>query len=209
MPQRSVFGYALFSAGGALVAFAVGNYTLGALRQEAARRAWAEAGARAIVALARRSATFDGRRPAPVLPGVPVARLVVPRLQMDEIVMEGVDGDALNAGPGHVPGSAYPGEQGNAVISAHRDRHFARLGEIDVGDTVVTESDAHRNRWVVISKRVVAADAPALFYTHDATLTLTTCWPIRFLGPAPERLLVTAKPIDASQTGTFPTAGAT
>jgi len=78
----------------------------------------------------------------------------------------------------------------------------ASLGEIDVGDTLATEAGPHRTRWVVISKRVVAADAPALFRTDDATLTLTTCWPIRYFGTAPERLLVTAKPI-GTETGTF------
>jgi sortase A len=128
---------------------------------------------------------------------------------MDEIVIEGVDDYSLNAGPGHLPGSAYPGEPGNSVISAHRDRHFARLGHIQVGDTVFTESGTHRERWVVIAKRVIAADAPALFRTTDATLTLTTCWPIRVVGTAPERLLVTAKPISDSQTRSFASADGT
>jgi sortase A len=81
------------------------------------------------------------------------------------------------------------------VIAAHRDRHFARLGLIEVGDTINTESGARTQRWVVISKRVIDADAPALFHTRDATLTLSTCWPIRYFGPAPSRLIVTAKPL--------------
>ena len=192
---RGALGYALFCIGGATVAYSGGRYALGAYRQAEAREAWDEAEARAVVALSRRTASVGGHNPAPVSAGVPVARLLVPRLGLDAIVLEGVDDDALNAGPGHLPGSAFPGEQGNAIISAHRDRHFTRLGEIRIGDTVVTESGMHRTGWVVISKRVIDADAPALFRTKDATLTLTTCWPIRFLGSAPERLLVTSKPI--------------
>lgn len=201
-----LLGYALFSAGAAMFAFSGGRYAQGVWSQQEARRAWNEAEARAIVALARRTATADGLVPAPVIPGAPVARLLIPRLNMDEIVLEGVDDFALNAGPGHLPGSAFPGEQGNAIISAHRDRHFARLGAIELGDTVVTESGSHRTRWVVISKRVVDADAPALYRTADATLTLTTCWPIRYFGTAPERLLVVAKPVTSPKTGTFATA---
>lgn len=166
---------------------------MGSWEQQEARRAWDEAEARAVVALARRQAV-TGITNA-VAPGAPVARLVIPRLGLDEIVLEGVDGNSLNAGPGHLPGSAFPGEQGNAVISAHRDRHFARLGAIQVGDTIVTESGTHDVRWVVISKRVIDADAPALFHSSEAILTLTTCWPIRFLGTAPERLIVTGKPV--------------
>jgi LPXTG-site transpeptidase (sortase) family protein len=202
-------GYVLFCAGAVLVAFAGGRYAHGAWKQGEARRAWDESEARAVVALARRSVTADGLLPAPVVHGAPVARLQIPRLGLDEIVMEGVDEFALNAGPGHLPGSAFPGEQGNAIISAHRDRHFSRLGDVNVGDTVVTESGSHRTRWVVLSKRVIDADAPALFRTADATLTLTTCWPIRYLGTAPERLIVVAKPVGPAKTGTFASANST
>jgi sortase A len=198
---RGALGYALFCVGGATLAFSGGRYALGELRQAEARQSWDEAEARAVVALARRTASVDGRSSVPIVNGAPVARLVIPRLGLDEIVLEGVDNEALNAGPGHLPGSAFPGERGNSVISAHRDRHFARLGDIRVGDTLVTESGSHRATWLVISKRVVDSDAPALFHTKDPTLTLTTCWPIRYMGSAPERLLVSARPI--GQTGSF------
>ncbi|MEX2151836.1 MAG: class D sortase [Gemmatimonadaceae bacterium] len=195
MILRRLIGYALFCAGGASVAYAGGRYAVGAWKQQEARRSWEESEARAVVALARRMLAMDKGSAPPIAPGAPVARLLIPRLRLDEIVLEGVDDNTLNAGPGHLPGSAYPGERGNAVISAHRDRHFARLGAVQVGDTVVTESGANRQEWVVISKRVVDADAPALFRTTEETLTLTTCWPIRYFGIAPERLLLTAKPV--------------
>ena len=60
--------------------------------------------------------------------GAVVARLVIPAINLDEIVMEGVGPVELNGGPGHFPGSVLPGEAGNAILSAHRDRHFRRLG---------------------------------------------------------------------------------
>jgi sortase A len=207
---RTLLGYALVIVGAGTVTFAGGQYAVGAWRRQDARRAWDESEARAVVALARRTANRANLAKAQVVPGAPVARLLIPRLGLDEIVLEGVDDNALNAGPGHLPGSAFPGERGNAVISAHRDRHFARLGEIRVGDTVVTEAGARRGRWVVVSRRVIAADAPALFRTTHETLTLTTCWPIRYFGTAPERLLVTAKPVDGdAQIPSFAAAGAT
>jgi len=185
-------------AGGASVAVAGGRYAQGEWQRHEARAAWELAEASAVVALAHRSATLETGGSKHVEAGVPVARLLIPRLRMDEIVLEGVDDNSLNAGPGHLPGSAYPGERGNAVISAHRDRHFSRLGELRVGDTLFTDSGAHTERWVVTSRRVVDAEAPAIFRTSDATLTLTTCWPIRYLGTAPDRLIVTAKPIGPS-----------
>jgi sortase A len=195
MHVRGVIGYALLGVGGAMFAFAGGRYAVGEMKQQEARQSWREAEAREVVELARRSASAERGSPVSVVGGAPVARLLIPRLGLDEIVLEGVDDNALNAGPGHLPGSVFPGERGNSVISAHRDRHFARLGAVQLGDTIVTESGVTRDRWVVISKRVIDAGAPALFNTKDATLTLTTCWPIRYLGTAPERLLVTAKPV--------------
>ena len=71
---------------------------------------------------------------------MPVARLLIPRLGLDEVVLEGVGDDELNAGPGHLPGSALPGAVGNSIISAHRDRHFRRFDELRVGDTIRTEA---------------------------------------------------------------------
>lgn len=200
--SHSLLGYTLFCLGGASAAFAGGRYVVGELQQQEARRAWEAHEAQVVVALARSKADAS-HFTRNLMPGAPVARLRIPRLLLDEIVLEGVGGDALNAGPGRLPGSAFPGEKGNSVISAHRDRHFSRLGAIQVGDTVVTETGWSETRWVVVAKRVVRADAPALFRTADATLTLTTCWPIRYFGSAPDRLIVTAKPLHAGKPPSF------
>lgn len=192
--MRKRIGLLLYVLGGLLLSFSGGRYGVGMWKADQARQAWDAAEAREAVSLARSVALHHGR-PEPLVVGAPVARLVIPRLDLDEIVLEGVDGDELNAGPGHLTGTAYPGEQGNSVISAHRDRHFNHLDALEVGDTIVTESGTHSNSWIVVSKRVVDKDDRVLFGTPDATLTLTTCWPIRYLGPAPDRLIVTAKAV--------------
>ncbi len=191
--MRKYLGLVMYVTGGLLLSFAGGRYALGMIRADQAREAWDGAAAREAVVLARSVALHHGHR-EPVVDGAPVARLIIPSIDLDDIVLEGVDGDDLNAGPGHFPGSAFPGEPGNAIISAHRDRHFNHLDALSVGDTIVTESGALRDTWVVVSTRVIQKDDPALFATKTPTLTLTTCWPIRYLGPAPDRLIVTAKP---------------
>lgn len=127
--------------------------------------------------------------------GAPVARLTIPRIRLDEIVVEGVGDDELNAGPGHLPGSALPGMRGNAVISAHRDRHFSHLDELQFGDTIRTETGQSSGAWVIVGRRVVGRDTPALFQSKEPMLTLTTCWPVRYFGSAPDRLILTAKPV--------------
>lgn len=206
--RAPLVGYALFCLGGATAAFVGGRYALGEMQRQEARRAWEEREAQVVVALARRTASArDERRD--LIPGAPLARLRIPKLQLDEIVLEGVGDRELNAGPGHLVGSVFPGEDGNSVISAHRDRHFSRLGGLQVGDTLFTDTGWSETTWVVVAKRVVSADTPALFRTPDATLTLTTCWPIRYFGSAPDRLIITAKPVSPGKIPSFATASAT
>ena len=191
---RRAAGAALCVVGGLMVSFAAVRYAMGSYRAAQSRVAWEEQEASRQVALARlRVGAYTAAEV--VAPGAPVARLVIPRIGLDEIVLEGVGGAELNAGPGHLPGSALPGLPGNAVISAHRDRHFDRLGELQLGDTITTESGQSAGKWVVVGRRIVGHATPALFQTKVPTLTLTTCWPIRYLGTAPDRLILTARPV--------------
>ena len=126
--------------------------------------------------------------------GAPVARLIIPAIDLDEIVLEGVGPVELNGGPGHFPGSVLPGDAGNSIVSAHRDRHFRRVGELGVGWRIRTETRKGITEWVIAERRIVSRDTPSLFEESEATLTLTTCWPLRYFGPAPDRLLIIAKP---------------
>ena len=125
--------------------------------------------------------------------GAPVARLVIESIELDQIVLEGVGPVELNGGPGHFPGSVLPGQAGNSILSGHRDRHFRRVGELTVGSKIRTETHAGSVEWSVAERRIIDKDTPALFEESEATLTLTTCWPIRYFGPAPDRLLIVAK----------------
>jgi LPXTG-site transpeptidase (sortase) family protein len=126
--------------------------------------------------------------------GTPVARLTIEAIGLDEIVLEGVGPVELNGGPGHFPGSVLPGGTGNSILSAHRDRHFRRVGELAVGAKLRTETRRGVVDWVVTERRIVSKDTPSLFEESKETLTLTTCWPLRYFGPAPDRLLIIAKP---------------
>lgn len=195
----------LCAAGVFLIGDATVQYAKGAYRADLARRQWEEQQASAAVAQARvRAASGLSSVMAHVAIGSPVVRLRIPRIHLDEIVLEGVGDDELNAAPGHLPGSALPGMTGNAVISAHRDRHFSHLDELRVGDTVHTETGSGSGAWVIVSRRILGRDTPALFQSREAVLTLTTCWPVRYFGSAPDRLILSAKPVGtwASGSGT-------
>ncbi len=160
-----------------------------------ARVVWESAVVLRPVEEARLVGADAGARPKRWPLGASIARLVIPSIGLDEVVVEGVGSRELAAGPGHLPGSVLPGEAGNSVISAHRDRHFRRLDKVHVGDTVVTETNRGPVTWRVVRRVVVKRDDPVLFATSTATLTLTTCWPVRYFGPAPDRLILTAEPV--------------
>jgi len=190
---RAAAGIALVVAGAGLTAWAGNAYARGWLAQDRARSAWEQRVARAEVERGR--ALAGGSARADAAEGSPVARLVIPKIALDDIVLEGVTDAALNGGPGHLPGSALPGEEGNAVISAHRDRHFRRLGDLAVGDTISTQTLSDSVSWRIVSRRVVNREAPVIRKESGPVLTLTTCWPIGYLGGAPDRLILRAVPV--------------
>ena len=191
--MRRLAGALLTGAGAVLLLFALSTAARAALARDAVRSAWAAEEAR-LAATEVRARLGGAAAPGPRARGAAVGRLIVPALDLDEVVVEGVEESQLVAGPGHLPGSPYPGEKGNSIISAHRDRHFRKLDELAIGDTIVTQTRHDRTVWVVTTRRVVTASAPVLRSTPDAQLTLTTCWPVRYLGPAPDRLIITAVP---------------
>ena len=51
--------------------------------------------------------------------GKALAKITVPSIAWSGIVLEGTDGKVLSGGPGHLVGTAYPGESDNVVISNH------------------------------------------------------------------------------------------
>ena len=125
--------------------------------------------------------------------GEVVGRLEIPRLNMSTVVFEGADQDVLERGAGHLPGSALPGSPGNAVLAAHRDTFFRPLRDIRAGDVVKVHTPVSDNLYKVESARVVeAGEMDVLKPTPEPALTLITCYPFRYIGPAPERFVVRA-----------------
>lgn len=195
MRRRTALALALLAAGIALTGYSGSAYARGWLAQERARSAWDARVARLAVEQGRRAGErVDVTDPAT---GSPVARLVIPAIGLDDIVLEGVDDRTLNGGPGHLPGSAFPGDSGNAILSAHRDRHFRKLGDLKVGDRIVTYSGQDSVEWRISGRKVVSKWAPVLRSSTSPLLTLTTCWPIGYLGGAPDRLILHAVPLQS------------
>jgi LPXTG-site transpeptidase (sortase) family protein len=136
-----------------------------------------------------------------------LTRIFVPKIDLDAVVVEGTSQSALLRGPGHLEDTPAPGDSGNSVISAHRDTFFRRIYELKKGDVVRIERNGRSYVYEVTGKKIVQpTDLSVIKPTTDPRLTLITCYPTYFIGPAPERLVVFAKRMetDHAELGNIP-----
>lgn len=139
------------------------------------------------------------RSPQPPREGDLLGLVSIPRWDLVATVREGVDGETLASGAGHIPGTALPGSDGNVALAAHRDTYFRPLRDVVVGDLVrLTTLDGERLYSVVSTEIVRPEDVSGLAATGDSRLTLVTCYPFSFVGSAPRRFLVRAVEIERS-----------
>ena len=120
-----------------------------------------------------------------------LVRLEIPKIDLDSVVVEGTNHKALLLGPGHMKDTPEPGELGNAVISGHRDTFFRHIHELEKGDTILVRRAGQTYRYEVTRKQIVEPnDVSVLDPTPDSDMTLITCYPTYYVGPAPKRLVV-------------------
>ena len=122
-----------------------------------------------------------------------VGRLEVPRLDVSVMVMHGTGDKTLRLGAGHIPGTALPGDAGNVGIAAHRDTFFRNLRDI-TKDDVITFTTPNGEISYRVSKTMVVNpnNIEVLKPTSVDMLTLVTCFPFYYVGPAPKRFIVQA-----------------
>lgn len=123
-----------------------------------------------------------------------LGRLEIPRLGLSTIVVEGVGTSDLRLAVGHIPGTAFPGERGNVGIAGHRDTHFRALAGIQQDDLITLTTSVGDYNYRVVSSLIVSPNAvEVLDPTGDDVLTLVTCYPFYYVGPAPNRFIVRAQ----------------
>jgi sortase A len=135
------------------------------------------------------------RTPRPT-PASILGELAIPRIGLSIMVAEGDSAAILRRAAGHLKSSAMPGENGNIAIAAHRDTFFRSLHDIHKDDiiTLTTVTETYRYRVDLIE--VVEPENTAVLEDSDGpTLTLITCYPFYYVGPAPRRFIVKARQI--------------
>jgi|SRR5579864_1740769 len=127
-------------------------------------------------------------KPAEIL-----AVLRIPRLHLEAPVLEGTDEFTLNRGVGTIAGTSHPGRAGNIGIAGHRDGFFRPLKNINAGDVIELVTTSGTDSYAVDRVRITSpADVSVLGLKAEPSLTLVTCYPFYFVGPAPKRYIVEA-----------------
>jgi sortase A len=134
--------------------------------------------------------------PIPPTPRGVLGKIEITRIGLAAMIVEGTDERTLRRAVGHIPGTSLPGQQGNVAIAGHRDTFFRVLDKI-LNDDEITLTTLHGTyRYLVDSTQVVAPeDTQVLDDSDDTILTLVTCYPFYFVGPAPKRFIVRAHKI--------------
>jgi len=122
--------------------------------------------------------------------GAQIAKLQIPAMNYEAILLEGTSDRVLANGPGHMTGSSYPGETGSLIISGH-NTFMLGLPSLKKGDQVVfTDTDGQFVYVVDGSKVINPSDRLTLTSTGQPTLEMTTCWPIWAGAFATQRLVI-------------------
>ena len=105
----------------------------------------------------------------------------------------------LARGVGHYPTTALPGGNEQILLSGHRGTVFQRLGELQPGDRFIIEMGYGRYEYAMHRATIVAADDTTIIAPQgEEVLTLSTCYPFGYIGSAPDRYIIYAHPIAAS-----------
>lgn len=128
-----------------------------------------------------------------------IGLLQIPALDETYPIIEGTEEQMLARGVGHYPTTALPGGNEQILLSGHRGTVFQRLGELQPGDRFIIEMGYGRYEYAMHRATIVAADDTTIIAPQgEEVLTLSTCYPFGYIGSAPDRYIIYAYPIAAS-----------
>jgi sortase A len=114
--------------------------------------------------------------------GAAVARLAIPKIGLDAVVVRGTRPDDLERAPGLLDAAVLPGEAGTAAIAGHRTTYGAPFRHIDRlrrGDRLTVTMPYGTFRYTVEGTRIVdPGDLSVLRTVGHPRLVLTACHPL-------------------------------
>jgi sortase A len=128
--------------------------------------------------------------------GKALGEIELTRVGVTAMILEGTDDRTLRRAVGHIPGTPLPGQPGNVAIAGHRDTFFRALRNVRQDDEITVMTLEGSNRYRVDSIQVVGPkDTQVLDNSGGDFLTLVTCYPFYFVGPAQRSFIVRAQKI--------------
>ena len=113
----------------------------------------------------------------PVERGAPVSLLAIPALGLEQVVVQGSTSRDLMAGPGHLPSTVLPGQQGTSVVMGRASTYgapFRHLGELKAGDRIVVQNAEATVTYAVEDVRRAGDPVPVALSGAQARLTLVS-----------------------------------
>lgn len=119
-------------------------------------------------------------RPAPT--SETALALIIPKLNLNATIVQGVDWEALKQGVGQVMNGVNPSDDtGNVAFAAHNDVYgklFEHLDQLEPGDTFQIQTRTNVYTYTITEKRIVEpTDVSVLENRQGATATLISCYP--------------------------------
>ncbi len=149
-------------------------------------------------AFAESASVGEPKQPQTAAGNIPLGRIEIASIGLSAMIQEGTSDRTLQRGVGHITGTALLGKSGNIGLAAHRDTFFRKLRDIQSGDdiklTTLAGSVMYRVELISI---VEPEDSRVLSDSGENILTLVTCYPFSYIGPAPKRFIVRARLISA------------
>lgn len=164
--------------------------------KESLRKAAAEAKRKAeLASLATAARAFGASLAADAASGaVPIGRIIIPKIGVDVVLVQGTGRGDLREGPGHWPETPLPGLSGNFVVSGHRTTYgapFFKLDKLAAGDEIDVLLPYAAARYRVTRSVIVRPDQTDVVAQRGLEeLSLATCHPIY---SARQRLVIQAE----------------
>ena len=125
--------------------------------------------------------------------GEKIGSLTIPAIKLKLPIYEGTSSKQLDKGVGHFIQSVLPGEVDNCVLSGHRTSVFSKLGMLKKDDQLIVRTSAGEFVYNIKRIRIVDKDDKTVIVpTENGVLTLSTCYPFRYIGSAPKRYIISA-----------------
>lgn len=125
-----------------------------------------------------------------------IGMLEIPKLEAELPIIEGTEEEMLERGVGHYSGTAFPMEDEQILLSGHRDTVFRDFDKLSVGDHFIVKLPYGTFEYEIRSTDIVDKDDTTVIRSMGTeVLVVSTCYPFRYLGNAPERYIFYAYPV--------------